>query len=78
MNKRDLSIIRRWEESRCCQECGQSLMFEPMNKLYCDGACRQAAYRKRRYDFLRDLRRNRNARRRNFDGADVFQKGGGA
>lgn len=77
MNKRDYGIIRRWEESRRCLECDKSLAFEPINKLYCDGACKQAAYRKRRYDFLRDRGRNRNAGRPACDAADSFQRGGG-
>jgi hypothetical protein len=69
------AIVRSFEEQRQCLRCGRSLAFEPINKVYCSGACRQAEYRERRYDSLRDRRRNRNAAERvSFGGEPVSDK----
>jgi hypothetical protein len=66
-------IVRRFEEQRRCSRCGSSLAFEPINKVFCSGACRQAEYRERCYDSLRDRRRNRNASERVSFGGDAMK-----
>jgi hypothetical protein len=55
------AVWQAFQQARQCEHCHASLSGKRLNKRYCSNACRQAAYRDRRYDYAADRRRNRNA-----------------